>query len=161
MVAVQNKNGEWEPRMKCSNTIAKAIIPGYKKVYRLYDSEGKSCMDVISMYDEELKPKEGEPIKSIKGHNTDVYDTNPEYVITPAKIEPLLVPFIVDGKLVTKLPSIPEIRSKVKWQLENEVWPTQRRLANPSKYRVCTTDRVYKLQNDMYYSLHTKYNKVI
>lgn len=148
LVAVECKN-VWEPRMKCSDTLAKAIIPGYKMLYRLYDEEGRGYLDLIAMEDEVVEV--GKPIKV---YTTDWTDSQQEYTITPKVVKPLLVPYIVDGELVREMPSIQEIRDYIKDQLENKVWPEELRTTYPHKHYVDMTERVYKLRKDMYDSLH-------
>lgn len=149
LVAVLNDEGKWEPRMKCSDTLSKAIIPGYKMVYRLYDEDGRGYLDLIAMHDEKI-----EVGKEIKVYTTDLNDSQKEYKITPKVIKPLLVPYIEDGKLVRDMPSIQEIRDYIKDQLENKVWPEELRTSNPHVHYVDMTEKVYKLRTDMYNKLH-------
>lgn len=148
LVAVEGPNG-WEARMKCSDTLAKAIIPGYKMLYRLYDEEGRGYLDLIAMEDEVIEV--GKPIKV---YTTDLTDPRKEYTITPKVIKPLLVPYIVDGELVREMPSIREIRDYIKEQLENQVWPEELRTTNPHRHFVDMTESVHKLRYDMYEKLH-------
>lgn len=148
LVAVE-KDGNWEPRMKCSDTLEKAIIPGYKMVYRLYDDDGRGYLDLIAMEDEVIEV--GKPIKV---YTTDLTDSRKEYTITPKIIKPLLVPYIVDGKLVRDMPSIQEIRDYIKDQLENKVWPEELRTRNPHRHYVDMTEKVYNIRSDMYDTLH-------
>ena len=135
--------------MKCSDTLAKAIIPGYKTVYRLYDDEGIGYLDLIAMYDEEIEI--GKPIKV---YTTDLNAAKKEYTIIPKKIEQLLVPYIVDGKLVRELPTIQEIRAYIKDQLENKVWVEELRASYPHKHFVSMTEKVYEIRKNMYEKLH-------
>lgn len=148
LVAVLGSNG-WEPRMKCSDTLEKAIIPGYKMLYRLYDEDGKGYLDLIAMEDEVIEV--GKPIKV---YTTDLTDPRKEYTITPKVIKPLLVPYIVDGRLVRQMPSIQEIRDYIKDQLENQVWEEELRTAYPHRHFVDMTERVYNLRLEMYEQLH-------
>ena len=149
LVAVQKLDGSWTPRMKCSDTLEKAIIPGYKMLYRVYDEEGRGYLDLITMEDEEIEI--GKPIKV---YTTDWSDSRKEYTITPNVIKPLLVPYIVDGELVREMPSVQEIRDYIKDQLENKVWPEELRSQYPHKHYVDMTESVYKLRKEMYESLH-------
>lgn len=148
LVAVEGESG-WEPRMKCSDTLEKAIIPGYKMVYRLYDEEGRGYLDLIAMEDEVI-----EVGKSIKVYTTDINDSHKEYEIVPKIIKPLLVPHIVDGELVREMPSVQEIRDYIKEQLENKVWPEELRTTYPHKHFVDMTEKVYKVRSEMYEKLH-------
>ena len=69
-------------------------------------------------------------------------------------IKPLLVPYIVDGKLVRDMPSVTEIRDYIKDQLENQVWEEELRSTYPHRHFVDMTERVYQLRLDMYQKLH-------
>ena len=149
LVAVKKADGTWEPKMKCSDTLAKAIIPGYKNLYRLYDEDGKGYLDLIAMHDEEIKI--GEPIKV---YTTDLYDARKEYTIIPKFVKPLLVPYIVDGELVRKMPSVREIRDYIKYQLENQIWESELRTLNPHRHYVDMTEAVYNVRKEMYEKLH-------
>lgn len=148
LVAVEGPNG-WEPKMKCSDTLAKAIIPGYKMLYRLYDEDGKGYLDLIAMEDEVIEV--GKPIKV---YTTDLADPCKEYTITPKTIKPLLVPYIVDGELVREMPSVQEIRNYIKDQLENKVWTEELRTTYPHRHFVDMTENVYKVRMEMYKKLH-------
>lgn len=149
LVAVLGEDGKWHAKMKCSDTLEKAIIPGYKMLYRLYDEDGKGYLDLIAMEDEVIEV--GKPIKV---YTTDLRDPRKEYTITPKVIKPLLVPYIVDGKLACDMPSITEIRDYIKDQLENQVWEEELRTENPHRHFVDMTERVYQLRSDMYQKLH-------
>ena len=139
----------WTPRMKCSDSLEKAIIPGRKCVYRVYDEEGKASTDIVAMSDEVIKSGE-----TIKVYTTDLTDARKEYEITPIDFKPLLVPFIVDGKLVYEFPTISEIKAYVKDQLENKVWESELRSSNPHIHYVDMTERVYKTRHELYQKLH-------
>ena len=149
LVAVEKPDGSWEPKMKCSDTLAKAIIPGYKNLYRLYDDDGKGYLDLIAMHDEEIKI--GEPIKV---YTTDLYDARKEYTIIPKVVRPLLVPYIVDGELVREMPSVQEICDYIKNQLENQIWESELRTLNPHRHFVDMTEKVHKVREEMYNKLH-------
>lgn len=145
----ENGNIIYEPKMKCSDTKEKAIIPGYKTVYRIYNEDGYGYLDLIAMVDEKIVP--GKPIKV---YSTDITDTHGEYIITPTVIKELLVPFIVDGKPACELPTISQIRDFVNTQLETTVWPEELRTQYPHRHFVDMTEKVYKVRNEMYKKLH-------
>ena len=140
---------EWTPRMKCSDSLEKAIIPGKKMVYRMYDEEGKASTDIIAMDDEVI-----EPGKKITVYTTDLTDATKEYKITPANFKPLLVPFIMNGKVVYKFPSVREIADYVKDQLENKTWESELRSSNPHIHYVDMTEKVAKTRQELYHKLH-------
>ena len=55
LVAVKKEDGTYEPKMKCSDSVSKAIIPGKLMAWRVFDSEGKGQCDIISLDNEEFK----------------------------------------------------------------------------------------------------------
>ena len=65
-----------------------------------------------------------------------------------------MIPYIIDGKPVHHMPSVEEIRSYIKDQLENQVWPEELRTNNPHKHFVDMTEKVYKVRSEMYHRLH-------
>lgn len=139
----------WTPRMKCSDSEEKAIIPGKKDIYRVYDEDGKASTDIIAMSTEEIVPG-----KEITVYSTDLTDTKKEYKIKPMNIKPLLVPIIVDGKLVYDFPSVKEIKEYVKDQLENKAWESELRSSNPHTHYVDMTEEVYNTRKNLYHTLH-------
>lgn len=53
LVAVED-DGEWQPAIKMSDTPAKVINPGRKRVLRVYDERGVATVDLLAQADEEL-----------------------------------------------------------------------------------------------------------
>ncbi len=149
LVAVKEKDGTYSPKMKCSDSSIKAIIPGKLMVYRVFDEEGKGQCDIIAMDDEIIE--EG---KEIVVYNFDPEDFKRRRILKPLKIEKLLVPFIVDGKLVCKLPTIKEKKEYIKDQLEHKVWESELRPELPHQHYIDLTEKVYKVREDLYSTLH-------
>lgn len=46
LVAVKLSDGTYQPKMKCSDSASKAIIPGKKMPWRLYDENGQAQCDL-------------------------------------------------------------------------------------------------------------------
>ena len=55
LVAVKQPDGSYTPRMKCSDSASKAIIPGKKMPWRLYDENGQAQCDLIAMDEDVYK----------------------------------------------------------------------------------------------------------
>lgn len=149
LVAVKEKDGTYSPKMKCSDSSIKAIIPGKLMVYRVFDEEGKGQCDIIAMDDEIVE--EG---KEIVVYNFDPEDFKRKRILKPLKVEKLLIPFIVDGKLVCKLPTIKEKKEYIKNQLEHKVWESELRPELPHQHYIDLTEKVYKVREDLYSTLH-------
>ena len=49
LVAVKQADGSYQPKMKCSDSASKAIMPGKKMPWRLYDENGQARCDLIAM----------------------------------------------------------------------------------------------------------------
>ena len=101
LVAIKNEDGSYAPKMKCSDSVSKAIIPGKLMAWRVYDEQGQGQCDIIAMDDEVIEA--GEPLV--------VYDLDPDAFrkrreIVPYAVERILVPFLENGELVGLLPSI-------------------------------------------------------
>lgn len=149
LVAVKEDDGTYSPRMKCSDSASKAIIPGKLMAWRIYDEEGKGQADIISL--------DGEIIE--EGKEITVYDMNPDALhhsrkIIPLKVEKLLVPHLINGELAMELPTIKEKKEFIKDQLENKVWESELRPKMPHSHYVDLTEKVYEVREAMYKKLH-------
>jgi len=149
LVAVKEKDGTYTPRMKTSDSSSKAIIPGKLMAWRVFDEEGQGQCDIIGLDDEEIAA----------GQEICVYDLNPDAFhksrkIIPLKVEKILVPFMENGKLTDKLPTIAEKKAYIKDQLENKVWESELRPEMPHRHYVDLTEKLYNLREEMYEKLH-------
>ncbi len=149
LVAVKEKDGSYTPKMKCSESSSKAIIPGKLMAYRFFDEEDKGQCDVICLDDEVIEEK-----KPIKVYNLNRDDFRTYRILTPVRVEKLLVPYIVDGKSVYDLPSIKEKKAYIKDQLENHVWESELRKEMPHVHYVNLSEKVYQMRESMYKKLH-------
>ena len=112
-IAAVEENGVFVPRIKISGTIEKITNPGLKKVYRIYDQNGKAKADLIAKADEEIDMS-GE----FRFVDPQMPWRNLKFVNCTAK--PLQVKIFEQGKLVYKLPQLSEIRDYVRKQLHFE-----------------------------------------
>ncbi|MCR5230262.1 MAG: nicotinate phosphoribosyltransferase [Solobacterium sp.] len=149
LVAVKEADGTYSPRMKCSDSASKAIIPGKLMAWRVFDEEGKGQCDIISMDDEVINS--GEPIEII---NLDPDAFSPVKTIVPCHVERILVPHMIGGELVIDLPDIRAKKDYVREQLENRVWESELRPEFPHKHYVDLTHKVADTREEMYRKLH-------
>ena len=130
------------PRIKVSETYEKITNPDHKGIYRIYDSEGHAIADLITKIDEKLD------------------FSNPYQYVDPRKpwktrffenctFKPLQELIVKDGKRTKELPSLDEIRSYVKSQLENEIWPEEQRFENPHMHYLDMSPEYYALKSEM------------
>ena len=59
LAAVKEDDGSYTPKMKLSESVEKMTTPCLKKVWRIYDEDGKAQADLITMADEEVDTKHG------------------------------------------------------------------------------------------------------
>ena len=149
LVAVRQADGTYAPKMKCSDSPSKAIIPGKLMAWRMYDAEDKAQCDIIAMDDEVIEA--GKPIQVV---NLDPDDFDPKKTLVPVRVEKLLVPHIIGGELAIDLPSITEKKEYIKDQLENHVWESELRPQMPHKHYVDMTLKVAEVREEMYRILH-------
>ena len=149
LVAVKEADGTYTPKMKCSDTVSKAIIPGKLMAWRVFDEDGKGQCDIISMDDEVIE--NGVPIE-IVNLDPDAFDSHK--TIVPVHAERILVPHILNGELAIDLPTIAQKKDYIREQLEHRVWESELRPEFPHKHYVDLTLRVAQCREDMYKRLH-------
>ena len=98
LVAVKQADGSYLSKMKCSDSASKAIIPGKKMPWRLYDENGQAQCDLIAMDGEVIEA--GKPVTMV---NLDPDAIERTVTITPSAVKPLLVPHILGGELAIQL----------------------------------------------------------
>ena len=145
-----DKNGEFVSRIKVSNDAAKAITPGYKKVYRFYDNEtGYALGDVIALHEEHIPLDEFTLIDPLNEHNT--------LTIRNYRVRELQVPIFVDGELVYDDPTILEKQVYHKEEMKT-LYPEVKRSENPHGYYIDLTRKLLELKKALI--LEAKYQKV-
>ena len=149
LVAVKLPDGTYQPKMKCSDSASKAIIPGKKMPWRLYDENGQAQCDLIAMDGEVIEA--GKPVKMV---NLDPDAIERTITITPTKVKRLLVPHILNGELAIELPGIAEKKAYIAKQLTEETWETELRIEMPHKHYVNMTPAVAECRAKMYSELH-------
>ena len=128
------------PRIKISENVAKITTPGFKNVWRLFDKENnKAIADVITLHDEiidDTKPYE-------------IFD--PEHIwkrkiLTDFTAVPLMVQLFDKGQCVYESPTVEEIRSYCKEQMDT-IWDEVLRFENPHKYYVDLSQPLWDMKN--------------
>ena len=142
-------DGSYQPKMKCSDSASKAIIPGKKMPWRLYDENGQAQCDLIAMDGEVIEA--GKPVTMV---NLDPDAIERTITITPTRVKQLLVPHILNGELAIELPSIAEKKAYIAQQLTEETWETELRIECPHKHYVNMTPAVAECRSRMYAELH-------
>ena len=149
LVAVKEADGTYTPKMKCSDSVSKAIIPGKLMAWRVFDEEGKGQCDIIALDDEVFE--DGKPIEVVN-LDTDAFEHN--RIITPVHIERILVPHMINGELVIDLPTIAQKKDYIREQLTNRVWESELRPEMPHKHYVDLSLKAAAVREEMYARLH-------
>ncbi|MGN0969623.1 MAG: nicotinate phosphoribosyltransferase, partial [Evtepia sp.] len=142
LVAIEDDDGRIIPKIKVSENPEKIINPHFKKVFRLYDNEsGEAIADVLTVYDEEVKS--GEPIRLF-----DPRATWKRKTVRNFTAKEMLVPIFKNGELVYKLPTLPEIQTYCKSQVDL-LWDEVKRFDNPHIYYVDLSDELWNIKQDL------------
>jgi nicotinate phosphoribosyltransferase len=140
LVSVQN-DADWTPAIKISETAAKTITPGDKRVWRLYDDRGKATADLLCLDDEEPASQVALSLRHPSDHTK--YRTVGQAELS--EIEPLLVDVLVEGRLVAELPDLDVLRQRRQADVER-LDPGVRRLVTPHIYHVSLSQRLWELK---------------
>lgn len=139
-VAIRHDD-EYIARIKASNDEAKAITPGYKKVYRFFDKDtGYALGDVIALHEENI------PLD-----NFTLVDPNNEANFTRIDnyhVRPLQEQIFRDGELVYEEPTIEEKKKYCSDQMKT-LYPEIKREENPHGYYVDLTEKLLKLKKEL------------
>ncbi len=142
--AEEDKNGQFQPKIKLSDNPEKVTTPGIKKLIRFYDKEtGKIKADLIALQEES-------------------FDFNQELIIfddkstwKKMKLQPgtyearsLLVPVYINGECVYNRPSVMEIQAYCEKERDT-LWGEHTRLINPARIPVGLSLELYNLKQDM------------
>ena len=138
LVAVE-KDGEFVPKIKISETVEKITNPGVKEIYRVYDKEGKAVADYLTVKGEEIDTEH--PVRYVDPIN---YWKNRSFV--DCVFKPLQKQIFKDGQLVYDLPTLDEIRTYVKHQLDNEIWKEEQRFENAHPHYLDFSPAMFELK---------------
>ena len=141
LVAV-NKNGEYIPKIKISESFEKVTIPYKKQVWRIYSNHtGKAQADYLTMWDEDPSGLNELTIFS-------PLEPWKKQTLVDITIKPLLVPVFEKGKRVYDSPSLKQIRDYAMTQLDT-LWDELKRLEYPHKYYVDLSDKLWAAQRKL------------
>ncbi|MHB2015879.1 MAG: nicotinate phosphoribosyltransferase, partial [Candidatus Xenobia bacterium] len=138
LVAAQDGQ-EMRPRIKVSGNPEKITDPGVKQVWRVWDANGIMLGDVLALEHEHFKA--GDNIASRHGtwfHQRVNFQS-------AARVEPLLVPVIVNGRPVYRSPSLHEIQDHALQSL-SQLRDEHKRVVNAHIYWVGLTEPLFELR---------------
>ncbi|KRM95856.1 nicotinate phosphoribosyltransferase [Liquorilactobacillus aquaticus DSM 21051] len=140
LVATQEK-GVVTPKIKLSNTVEKTTIPGFKRLYRLYDEEKRARGDLMCLDSEAVK-------ESSNIYNSDPNKTQHVKQLHSWQLKPLQVQVFKEGKLIYQAPETMEIQTFSKKAIA-ELPTSCLRLKNPDIYDVYWTSQLKDLRLKM------------
>lgn len=130
------------PKIKISDNTGKITLPGFKTVWRLLDrNNGKSIADVITLSNEDID--QNNPYEIFDPVHTWKRKTVENFVARR-----LLHPIFVGGKCVYSSPTLPEIKTYCRQQI-NGLWEEVRRFEKPHGYYVDLSQNLWNLRQDM------------
>lgn len=141
LVAVE-KNGEFIPKIKVSENVAKITNPDFKKVYRLFSRENdKALADVITCHDEIIDDSA----------NYEIFD--PEYTWKRKDVydfyaKELLVKVFDKGECVYESPDVHEIKKYCEEQV-GHLWDEVLRFENPHNYYVDLSQKLWDKKQEL------------
>lgn len=144
LAAIQNKAGEFVPKIKLSENTEKITNPGNKTFYRIYEKEtGKIKADYICFVEEKLNPE----------NDLLLFDPAETWKKTKLKggtykVREMLQPVFLNGKCVYESPSIREIAAYCK-QEKDTLWDETKRLFYPHQVYVDLSDKLYKVKQEL------------
>ncbi len=137
LVAITDRD-EWRPAIKVSDTPAKIVNPGRKRVHRLYDQRGLATVDLMGLADEALQF----PLEVRHHRETGIGRTLDESRVSATEelLEPVTLAAPSDDPAV-----VAEARKRRVSDLER-LDPGVKRLVNPHVYHVSVTRRLADLK---------------
>ncbi|MBB3210067.1 nicotinate phosphoribosyltransferase [Rhodopirellula rubra] len=139
--AIQDENGNWQHRIKLSEQTIKVSNPGILQVRRFQrDAEHRGDM----IYDELLNWRHGQGATLIDP--ADAY--RQKHFASGAESSDLLVPIFRGGELVYAIPTLDEIRDRVRESLDHTPGAVKR-FDNPHEYPVGLESGLHKLKSKM------------
>ena len=141
LAAIQNKDGEFIPKIKISENTEKITNPGNKTIYRIYDKEtNKIKADLICFAGEEFDTSEDlvifDPIDTWKKTRLE----GGSYIM-----KEIMVPIFHKGECIYQSPSVKEIAAFCR-QEKDTLWEETKRLFYPHKVHVDLSQKLYDVK---------------
>ena len=139
LVAVEDPDGTVVPKIKISENVGKITNPHYKKLYRFFANDsGKAIADYLTVYDETVDDT----------GNLEIFDPDATWkrkMVYNFTAKELQVPIFRNGELVYQLPTLEEIRTYCKAQVDT-LWEEVRRFDNPQTYYVDLSQKLWDVK---------------
>lgn len=136
LVAVQNADGSYTPKIKISETAEKITTPHLKKVYRIFDNvTGNPLADYIAMADETVD----------ENADITIFDPNETWkrrTYTNVHLRELLVPIFEKGELVYTCPDLAEVQRSCLEKV-GHLWDETKRFEFPHRHYVDLSQKLW------------------
>ena len=150
LAAIQDKKGNFIPKIKLSENIEKVTNPGNKTFYRIYDkASGKIRADLICLADEVFDES-----KDLK-----LFDPNAPWKKTRLPggsytMREMLIPVFKNGKAIYHSPSVMEIQQIFNRE-KASLWDETKRFTNPHEIHVDLSQKLYDMKTALLEDMHT------
>ncbi|MBR1973292.1 MAG: nicotinate phosphoribosyltransferase [Candidatus Methanomethylophilaceae archaeon] len=141
LAAVEDDDGNIIPKIKISECVEKITTPHFKKIYRLFDSDGKAFADLLCLHDEVID--DSQPLT--------IFDPDATWkkkTITDFTAKELMVPIFKDGELVYDVPDLDDVRAYSLEQVDL-LWDEVKRFHNPHSYYVDLSQKLWDIKQSM------------
>lgn len=138
MVAIE-KDGNFVPKIKISETLEKITNPGIKEIYRVYDKDGKAVADYLTLKGEEIDASH--PVRYVDPVK---YWKNRSFV--DCTFKRLQKQIFKNGELVYQLPALADIKAYVRDQLAHEIWKEEQRFENSHTHYLDMSPAMFELK---------------
>lgn len=144
LAAIQDKNGNFIPKIKLSENSEKVTNPGNKVIYRIYEKESsKIKADLICLADEVYD----------EADDLLLFDPLEPWKKTKLKggtytMRPIMEQIFKSGECVYTSPKVMDIRAYCQKELST-LWDETRRLVNPHKVYVDLSKKLYDVKLEL------------
>ena len=140
LAAVEDDDGNIQPKIKISENVAKITTPHFKKLYRIYDKNNhKAVADLLCVHDEVID--ESRPLTLF-----DPQFTWKKKVVTNFEAKPIQQQIFKDGKCVYKKPAYEDIVKYAAAEIDT-LWDEITRFENPHTYYVDLSQKLWNVKN--------------
>ena len=142
LAAVEDADGNIQPKIKISENVGKITNPHFKKLYRFYGNDtGKAIADYLCIHDEVVDDS-----KDLTIFDPDAtWKTKTVYNYTARELQ---VPIFKNGELVYSLPSLQEIKAYCTKEVD-ALWDEVKRFDNPHTYYVDLSQKLWDIKYDL------------
>jgi nicotinate phosphoribosyltransferase len=138
-LAAKEVGGRIQPTIKVSNNPDKISDPGIKQVHRFYNGTGSPVADLLTLEQEQLAP--GGAHRFFHPKYPYSYTDVSEY----ERIESLLTPKMIEGRIVTEFPPLRRLQERARANL-CALDATFKRILNPHVYKVSLSQELSDLK---------------